>query len=91
MRTCTDYTKHKIEQMGYFRNHPAWLRVAVNDALHDKPMSARRERHMCDELGIELQPRTRYWRPCLPATLTPQQRAQVVDYAKALVSQDGDA
>lgn len=32
------------------------------------------------------QPRQRrtYWRPCLPATLTPQQRAQVVGYASQL-------
>lgn len=32
--------------------------------------------------------RTRYWRPCLPATLTPEQRAQVVAYAKELTHDD---
>ena len=70
--------------MGYFRQRPAWLRVAVNDALHGKPMSLRRERRMCAELGIAMPQRPRYWRPCLPATLTPEQRAQVVTYAKSL-------
>ena len=29
--------------------------------------------------------RTRYWRPCLPASLTPEQRAQVVELAATLV------
>lgn len=31
-----------------------------------------------------------YWRPCLPVTLTPEQRAQVVDYAAQLAGQAGE-
>lgn len=29
-----------------------------------------------------------HWRPCLPATLTPEQRARVVAYAKELTHDD---
>ena len=90
-RTCTDATKRKIARMGYFRTRPAWLRAAVNDALSDKPMSLRRERKMRIALGFEPPQRPRYWRPCLPMTLTPEQRKEVVRFAQALVqaSQDG--
>jgi len=47
-------------------------------------MSLERERRMCAALGIRPRYRTRYWRPCLPASLTPEQRAQVAELAATL-------
>jgi hypothetical protein len=44
-------------------------------------MSLERERRVCAALGIDPPtPRRRYWRPCLPAEFTPQQRARVLEF-----------
>ena len=84
MRTATQATKRRIARLGAKPTKPAWLKLAIRDALNDKPMSLERERRMCAALGIRPRYRTRYWRPCLPASLTPEQRAQVVELAATL-------
>lgn len=83
-RTVTDTTKRQIVALRFSGPLPAKLRTAVHDALHDRPVSLERERWLCAELGIEAPRRRAYWRPCLPASLTPQQRAQVLEFAALL-------
>lgn len=60
MRTCSEATKTAIEPVDNNPpgDIPGWLHAAIWDALHDKPMSLRRELRMCEALGIEppLQP-----------------------------------
>jgi hypothetical protein len=130
MRTATTSTTQQIATLSAKPTKPAWLKLALHDALHDKPMSLARERRMCAALGIDAppneyavpecpgcggaphvaregcngnggtavvlapgetvrrsgqsKPRRRYCRLCLPAWLTPEQRAQVRAYALEL-------
>ena len=88
MRTCTETTKAQIVALDpktiKHPPHSAATVAAVWDALHDRPMSVKRERRLRLALGLEASPRRRYHRPCLPATLTPEQRAQVRAYALEL-------
>lgn len=66
MRTCTDTTKRKIAALGGLPPFGGqWLRAALSDCQHGKPMSVERERRMCKALGIDPPQRKRYWRPCL--------------------------
>lgn len=66
---------------------PAWLRVAVSDALLCRSMSTERERRMLDALGIAPAPRQRYWRMCLPAELTPGQRQRVREAVQVVLAE----
>jgi hypothetical protein len=84
MRQCTQSTANKIARLDKLPTKPTWLKLALADVRNGKPMSAERERRMCDALGIEAPTRKPYWRPCLPATLTTEQRAQVVALAQLL-------
>lgn len=84
-RTCTDATRRQIKALDDFpMGKGRWLNAALSDCYHGKPMSIERERRMCEALGIDAPQRKPYWRPCLPATLTTEQRAQVVALAQAL-------
>ena len=88
MRTCNETTKAQIMALDpktiKHPPHSAATVAAVWDALHDRPMSAKRERRLRLALGLEPSTRPCYYRPCLPATLTPEQRAQVRAYALEL-------
>ena len=81
-RTATDATKAQIAALGGSNGHQPWLRAAMYDAATGRPMSLERERRVCAALGIDPPaPRRRYCRLCLPASLTPEQRAMVRAYA----------
>lgn len=82
MRTCSAATIEDLNALDAAPLTPSWLRLAVYDALSRKPMSANRERRMRIALGLAPSHRKRYWRPCLPATLTQEQRAQIMAIAK---------
>ena len=84
MRTCSTATIAKIVHLDKLPTKPAWLHLAIWDAQNYRGMSAERERRMCEALGIDVPKRKPYWRPCLPATLTTEQRAQVVALARLL-------
>jgi hypothetical protein len=56
MRTTTEATKAAIASLSAKPTKPAWLKLALYDALRDKPMSLQRERRMCAALGIEAPP-----------------------------------
>jgi hypothetical protein len=56
MRTATISTTQQIATLSAKPTKPAWLKLALYDALHDKPMSLSRERRMCVALGIEAPP-----------------------------------
>ena len=56
MRTATTSTTQQIATLSAKPTKPAWLKLALHDALHDKPMSLSRERRMCAALGIEAPP-----------------------------------
>ena len=85
MRTCNETTKAQIMALDpktiKHPPHDAWVVAAVWDALHDRPMSVKRERRLRLALGLEASPRRRYCRLCLPVTLTQEQRQQVRTYA----------
>ena len=85
MRTCNLSTRRKIEahsDFPYFRDYPKWLQVAIWDSLNDRSVSLHRERRICDALGIEPPtPRKRYYRPCLPTTLTDDQKRRIMEVA----------
>lgn len=55
-RRATEATKAQIAALGAKPAKPAWLKLAIRDALHDKPMSTERERRMCVALGIDAPP-----------------------------------
>ena len=55
-RTTSTATKVKIASLSAKPTKPAWLKLALHDAIHDKPMSLERERRMCAALGIEAPP-----------------------------------
>ena len=57
MRTCSAATIQKIEthtDYPHFRGRPGWLVTALWDALHNRPMSLKRERRMCAALGLDV-------------------------------------
>ena len=56
MRTTTEATKAAIASLSAKPPKPAGLKLALYDALRDKPMSLQRERRMCAALGIEAPP-----------------------------------
>ena len=70
MRTATEATKRRIERLGAKPTKPAWLKLAIYDALNDKPMSLARERRMCTALTIEYPTRPVVRRPWMGAELT---------------------
>ncbi len=82
MRTCSTATIEDLNALDAAPLTPSWLRLAVYDALSRKPMSANRERRMRIALGLAPSHRPRYWRPCLPATLTDDQKARIWKIAK---------
>ncbi len=53
MRTCSETTKAQVAAMSAKPTKPAWMKLALYDALNDKPMSEKRERRMCAWLNIE--------------------------------------
>jgi hypothetical protein len=55
-RTTTQTTKAQIAALSAKPTKPAWLKLALHDALRDKPMSLSRERRMCAALSIEAPP-----------------------------------
>jgi len=82
MRTTTQTTKHRIDRLGVKPTKPAWLKLAIHDALHDKPMSLARERRMCTALFIEYPTRPKVRRPWMGAELTVEMdKAGVTDAA----------
>ena len=70
MRTTTQTTKRRIERLGVKPTKPAWLKLAIYDALHDKPMSLAREHRMCTALFIERPTRPAVRRPWMGAELS---------------------
>lgn len=59
--------------------------VMMYDATRDRAAWSRaRENDMRQVLGLPPLTRRRYWRPCLPASLTPDQRRQVLDYVEEM-------
>ena len=79
---------HQIARLSALPSEPAWLKLALSDATNGKSMSINRERRLCAHMGIEPPQRKPYWRPCLPATLTHEQRAQVLALAEALLGKE---
>ena len=55
MRMCSPSTIDELRRLGRLPTKPAWLKLAVYDALNDKPMSLKRERRMCAALGLDVQ------------------------------------
>ena len=53
-------------------------RLRAEIALHNRPMSLKRERRMCAALGLEPITRKRYWRPCLPVNLSADQKRRIM-------------
>lgn len=54
MRTTSAATKRRIASLSTKPTKPAWLKLALHDAIHDKPMSLERERRLC--LALDIQP-----------------------------------
>jgi hypothetical protein len=55
MRTCSETTKADLAALGYFPHcppTPAWAVAAYWDAMHERPMSRKREDRMRRELGL---------------------------------------
>jgi hypothetical protein len=86
----TEATKAQIAALSAKPTKPSWLKLAISDALHGKPMSAKRERRLRLVLGLEASTRTHYYRPCLPVTLTHDQRQRVVAFALELAKSAPD-
>jgi len=55
-RTTSPTTKVVIASLSQKPTKPTWLKLALHDALHNKPMSLERERRMCEALGIDAPP-----------------------------------
>ena len=70
MRTATQATKRRIARLGVKPTKPEWLKLAIYDALHDKPMSLAREHRMCTALFIERPTRPAVRRPWMGAELS---------------------
>lgn len=86
MRRCKPSSVNKLKRIAppTVKVHGPSIVTAYWDAIHEHPMSLDRERRLLKALGIDAPKRKRYWRPCLPATLTTEQRAQVVALARLL-------
>ena len=64
-RRCSDATKRLlVSQNGNLPKSPPWLAAAQWDALHNRPMSLRRERRMCQVLGFDLPSEPQEVEPC---------------------------
>ena len=66
MRTATISTQAQIATLSAKPTKPAWLKLAVSDAIHSKPMSLDRERRMCAALGLDAPP-PEYSLPACPS------------------------
>ena len=55
-RRCTDATRRNIEAMPPYNGFAPALTTAIHDAINGKPMSLKRERRMCEALGLEPPP-----------------------------------
>lgn len=51
-RTANHTTILLIAALEQKPTSPSWLKLAIHDALHGKPMSVEREQRMCAALGI---------------------------------------
>ena len=69
-RTTSTATKAQIASLSTKPTKPAWLKLAIYDALHDKPMSLAREHRMCTALFIERPTRPAVRRPWMGAELS---------------------
>lgn len=59
MRTCSVSTIEKLSTLGWYPHNPPskpWVVTAYWDAIHNRPMSLKRERRLCMEMGIEPPP-----------------------------------
>jgi hypothetical protein len=59
MRTCSETTKADLAALGWFPHSPptpAWAVAAFWDAMHERPMSRKREDRMRQALGMEALP-----------------------------------
>ena len=65
MRKCTRSTADNIARFDSLPTKPTWLKLALSDVRNGKPMSLKRERRMCEALGIDPPQRKRYYRPCV--------------------------
>ena len=65
MRQCTQSTADNIARLDNLPTKPTWLKLALSDVRNGKPMSLKRERRMCEALGIDPPQRKRYYRPCV--------------------------
>lgn len=66
-RTCSKATKNRLKRIP--RVFPdTQTRLAYYDAIHDKPLSVKREKRMLAAMGLAKPPR-RFYRPCLPVEL----------------------
>lgn len=52
-RTATYSTKQEIASLSAKPTKPAWLKVAIHNAIHDRPMSRKREDRMRLALGMK--------------------------------------
>lgn len=57
MRTCTASTQAQIAALSDLPTKPAWLKLAIYDATHDKPMSRKREERLIAALNLAPLPR----------------------------------
>lgn len=65
MRQCSPSTADNIARFDSLPTKPTWLKLALSDVRNGKPMSLKRERRMCEALGIDPPQRKRYYRPCV--------------------------
>ena len=65
MRQCSPSTADNIARLDSLPTKPTWLKLALSDVRNGKPMSLKRERRMCEALGIDPPQRKRYYRPCV--------------------------
>ena len=86
MRQCSPSTADNIARFDSLPTKPTWLKLALSDVRNGKPMSLKRERRMCEALGIDPPQRKRYYRPCLPVELTPEQRKSVLAHVNRLLA-----
>ena len=56
MRQCTRSTADNIARFDSLPTKPTWLKLALSDVRNGKPMSLKRERRMCEALGIDPPP-----------------------------------
>ena len=56
MRQCSPSTADNIARLDSLPTKPTWLKLALSDVRNGKPMSLKRERRMCEALGIDPPP-----------------------------------